>query len=146
MSSTNTNHSVFIQNIDETPINLEGILPAPLDILLGITYTFASKARFVAELPITSKLTQPMGLLHGGVSVALAESVGSFASNLHAQPGTAYVGQEINANHLKPGFVGDTLIATAVPVYLAYTTQVCLFILRFFVSNCETGLIPMLRF
>lgn len=69
---------------------------------LGIQFTDAGPDFLTATMPVNSRIHQPMGLLHGGASVALAESVGSAASMLYADPETQEVrGIEISANHLK---------------------------------------------
>ncbi len=70
--------------------------------LLDIRYTSIGDDELVATMPVNSKVHQPMGLLHGGASVALAESVGSTASHLFIDT-TKYEirGIEISANHLK---------------------------------------------
>lgn len=76
---------------------------------LGIEFVAIDNDSLTARMPVDHRTTQPFGLLHGGASVALAESVGSFAAflSLH-DPGKTTVGLEINANHLRPvtsGFV-----------------------------------------
>ena len=69
---------------------------------LNITYTDAGEGFLVATMPVTPAVHQPIGLLHGGASVALAESVGSAASMLFLNPEVSEVrGIEISANHLK---------------------------------------------
>lgn len=69
---------------------------------LNITYTDAGEDFLVATMPVTPAVHQPIGLLHGGASVALAESVGSAASMLFLNPEVSEVrGIEISANHLK---------------------------------------------
>ena len=69
---------------------------------LNITYTDAGEDFLVATMPVTPAVHQPMGLLHGGASVALAESVGSAASMIFINPEVSEVrGIEIAANHLK---------------------------------------------
>ena len=69
---------------------------------LEIKFTDAGKDFLVAQMPVNSRIHQPMGLLHGGASVALAESVGSAASMLYVNPDEAEVrGIEISANHLR---------------------------------------------
>ena len=69
---------------------------------LNITYTDAGEDFLVATMPVTPAVHQPMGLLHGGASVALAESVGSAASMLFVNSDVSEVrGIEISANHLK---------------------------------------------
>ena len=73
-----------------------------LILTLNITYTDAGEDFLVATMPVTPAVHQPIGLLHGGASVALAESVGSAASMLFLNPEVSEVrGIEISANHLK---------------------------------------------
>mgnify|MGYP003392492287 FL=1 len=69
---------------------------------LNIKYTDAGEDFLVATMPVNSSVHQPMGLLHGGASVALAESVGSAASMLFVNSELSEIrGIEISANHLK---------------------------------------------
>ncbi len=69
---------------------------------LNIEYIDAGEDFLVAKMPVNSRVHQPMGLLHGGASVALAESVGSAASHLFINPKEQEIrGIEIAANHLK---------------------------------------------
>lgn len=76
---------------------------------LGIEFTDVAQDSLTARMPVDHRTRQPMGLLHGGASVALAESLGSVASYLLVDSQKyACVGLEINANHLKgvrEGFV-----------------------------------------
>jgi 1,4-dihydroxy-2-naphthoyl-CoA hydrolase len=67
---------------------------------MGIELLYASADRVVGTMP-TEGNTQPYGLLHGGASVVLAETLGSVAAGLHAGPGRAAVGIDINATHHK---------------------------------------------
>jgi 1,4-dihydroxy-2-naphthoyl-CoA hydrolase len=69
---------------------------------LGIELTDFGKDFLCGKMPVDHRTHQPMGLLHGGASVALAETLGSIAANLHVDPKTkACVGLEINANHIR---------------------------------------------
>ena len=69
---------------------------------LEIEYIDAGEGFLVAKMPVNSRVHQPMGLLHGGATVALAESVGSAASIMFINPEKQEVrGIEISANHLK---------------------------------------------
>lgn len=69
---------------------------------LNIKYTDAGEDFLVATMPVNPSVHQPMGLLHGGASVALAESVGSAASMIYVNSEVSEVrGIEISANHLK---------------------------------------------
>jgi len=77
-----------------------------------------------ATMPVDHRTVQTMGILHGGASVALAETVGSTAANLCLDPTKqACVGQDINANHLRPVASG-LVTATARPVHIGTRSQV----------------------
>ncbi|MFZ4862213.1 hotdog fold thioesterase [Sphingobacterium sp. Mn56C] len=77
-----------------------------------------------ATMPITNNVRQPFGILHGGASVVLAESIGSVASNLIVDPDKYYgVGLDINANHVKSATEG-LLTATCLPLHIGKTTHV----------------------
>jgi uncharacterized protein (TIGR00369 family) len=78
---------------------------------MGIQFTEATLERVVATMPVEGN-TQPYGILHGGASVVLAESVGSMLSVLYAGAGRAAVGMTINAIHHRPASSG-TVTATA---------------------------------
>src|SRR5690606_10016133 len=68
---------------------------------------------------------QPMRMLHGGASVALAETIGSVAANLaNHDPARHFVGQEINANHLRPVPEGETVTGVARPGHIGRSSQV----------------------
>jgi len=91
---------------------------------LDIDVTEATKDRVVATMPVTPKVHQPFGLLHGGASVALAETVASLGGFMNCDPATqAAVGLEINANHLR-GKKDGMLTAVATPVHKGRTTHV----------------------
>ena len=81
------------------------------------------KDRVVARMPVTPKVHQPFGLLHGGASVALAETVASIGGLMNVDKGEAVVGLEINANHLRAVRDG-VLTAVATPVHIGRRTQV----------------------
>ena len=81
------------------------------------------KDRVVARMPVTPKVHQPFGLLHGGASVALAETVASIGGLMNAGKGEAVVGLEINANHLRAVRDG-VLTAVATPVHIGRRTHV----------------------
>lgn len=91
---------------------------------LGIELVELSKERVVARMPVEKKVHQPFGLLHGGASVALAETVASIGAWLHVgERGKAAVGLEINANHLR-GKRDGVVTATATPLHLGRGTHV----------------------
>lgn len=74
---------------------------------LGIVYSEIGKDFIAGKMPVDERTKQPMGLLHGGASVVLAESLGSIASNFCIDQTKQYcVGLEINANHIKSATEG----------------------------------------
>ena len=89
---------------------------------LGIVFTELGDGYLRATMPVDARTRQPYGLLHGGASVALAETLGSSAGALLAG-GSAVVGLEINANHLRAVRQG-TVTGTARPLHLGRSTQV----------------------
>jgi 1,4-dihydroxy-2-naphthoyl-CoA hydrolase len=92
---------------------------------LGIVFTEAGPDFLRATLPVTERTVQPFGLLHGGASVALAESLGSVASMCCVDTERYMcVGQEINANHLRGVPLGSTVTATARPFHLGARSHV----------------------
>jgi 1,4-dihydroxy-2-naphthoyl-CoA hydrolase len=76
-----------------------------------------------ARVPVDSRTVQPYGLLHGGVSVVLAETLGSIGAMAAAPVGHRAVGLDINANHLR-GVSSGWVTGTARPVHIGRTTQV----------------------
>ena len=85
-----------------------------LDRKMGIEIIEASPERLVGTMPVDGN-TQPLGLLHGGANVVLAESLGSIGTQLHAGPDRRIVGVDINATHHKSATSGIvTGVATAV--------------------------------
>ncbi len=92
--------------------------------ILGIEFVEIGEDYLVARMPVDSRTKQPLGLLHGGASMALSETVGSVAGALMLDPTDQYlVGLEINGNHLRSardGFV----YGTARPFHCGKTTHV----------------------
>src|SRR5690606_6729585 len=94
-----------------------------LDVL-GIEVLELTPERVVATMPVDERTRQPFGVLHGGASVALAETVVSLGAwAIVRDSGRQAFGLEINANHLRPKTEGRVR-ATATPVHLGRTTQV----------------------
>jgi 1,4-dihydroxy-2-naphthoyl-CoA hydrolase len=91
---------------------------------LGIVFTAIGDDFIEATMPVDSRTKQPIGLLHGGANVVLAETLGSIAASLTInKEKQAVVGLEINANHLKS--VREGLVkGTAKPIHLGKSTQV----------------------
>ena len=90
---------------------------------LGIEFLEVGDDFITARVPIDHRTIQPYGLLHGGVSVVLAETLGSCGAAYAAPAGYRAVGLDINANHLK-GATSGWVTGTAQPVHIGRTTQV----------------------
>lgn len=91
---------------------------------LGIEFTGIGDDFLEATMPVDHRTIQPMGLLHGGANVALAETLGSLAASLTVdQEKQTVVGLEINANHLKSVRSGKVKGITR-PIHLGTSTQV----------------------
>ncbi|PCK30813.1 PaaI family thioesterase [Pseudoalteromonas piscicida] len=91
---------------------------------LGIEISEVGDDYLVATMPAIPQHHNPMGMIHGGANVALAETVASYAANFVVDTERFYcVGQEINANHLKASRTG-TLTATTRPVHLGKRSSV----------------------
>ena len=90
---------------------------------LGMEFLEVGDDFISARVPVDSRTKQPYGLLHGGVSVVLAETLGSCGAAFSVPEGYRAVGLDINANHLK-GATSGWVTGTARPVHIGRTTQV----------------------
>jgi 1,4-dihydroxy-2-naphthoyl-CoA hydrolase len=90
---------------------------------LGIRVTEIGDDYVKATMPVNDRTRQPLGLLHGGASVALAESVGSLGARMTLEPGFACVGMEINANHIRSVRQG-IVTGIAKPIHRGLSTQI----------------------
>ena len=90
---------------------------------LGIEFTELESERVVATMPVDGRHVQPLGFLHGGISVTFAESVATVGAWLNCPEGKIAFGSEINASHLRPKREG-TLTAVGAPVQIGRTNQV----------------------
>lgn len=108
----------------ETDLNhLNRINKDTLIALLGIKYTKIGDNFLQGTMPVDSRTQQPFGLLHGGASVVLAETLGSVAANLAVPNNKVCVGLEVNANHIRPIKKG-IVTGTATAVHIGYSTQI----------------------
>ncbi len=93
--------------------------------VLDIDFSAIGEDYLDLSMPVSSKTLQNAGILHGGVSVVLAETACSVGASLTVDPAKQYVvGQEINANHIRPGIPGDVITARATPVSRGRRSQV----------------------
>lgn len=108
---------------------------------LGIVITQVGEGFIEATMPVDERTRQPFGLLHGGASVALAETLGSIAAHITLEDTNKYcVGLEINANHLRS--VRDGLVTgIARPLHIGQRTQVW----EIKITNAENQLVCVSR-
>ncbi|MCW8086704.1 PaaI family thioesterase [Sabulicella glaciei] len=92
--------------------------------LLGIRITEVGPDWIEGEMPVDGRHVQPFGILHGGVSVVLTETLGSLASVMCCDPGFGAVGLEVNANHLRPVPKGGTVRGRCTPVRIGRSVHV----------------------
>lgn len=91
---------------------------------LGIQYTFASAERVEATMPVDHRTRQPFGILHGGATLALAETVAGLGSMIACQPDEFVVGMQVSGNHVSSAYEGDTVRAVCTPVHLGRSSHV----------------------
>ncbi len=104
--------------------DLSGVTPDTMGQHLGMEFVDVGPASLKMRMPVDNRTHQPYGLLHGGASCALAETVGSVASFLVIDSTKQVcVGLEINANHVR-GVRSGFVTATATPLHLGATTHV----------------------
>lgn len=113
--------AIWYQKVDLAELNKPG---EHINSLLDIRFEDHGDDWISASMPVDARTHQPYGILHGGASVVLAESLGSTASYLCIDNGRFYcVGLEVNANHLKAVRSGRVM-ALARPIHLGRTTHV----------------------
>ena len=107
----------------------------PLDLLnerarhalmgnLGIQYTYASDERVEATMPVDYRTRQPFGILHGGATLALAETVAGLGSMIICESDEIVVGMQVSGNHISSAHEGDTVRAVATIVHKGRSSHV----------------------
>ena len=107
----------------------------PLDLLnaqarhalmgnLGIQYTYADQDRVEATMPVDHRTRQPFGILHGGATLALAETVAGLGSMILCQPDEMVVGMQVSGNHISSALEGDTVRAVGTIVHKGRSSHV----------------------
>jgi uncharacterized protein (TIGR00369 family) len=115
-----------ILSIWQKPISVDILTGIHIDTAvstLGIEFLEVGDDSITARVPVDTRTRQPYGLLHGGVSVVLAETLGSCGAAYSTPEGFRAVGLDINANHIK-GPTSGWVTGTARPVHIGRTTQV----------------------
>lgn len=113
--------SIWKRQLSLTELNAMG--EKSMVALLGITFTRIDEACLEAEMPVDERTHQPFGLLHGGASVTLAETLGSMAGFLTTSEGQCVVGTEISASHHRAVASGKVR-GVCKPLHLGKTSQV----------------------
>jgi 1,4-dihydroxy-2-naphthoyl-CoA hydrolase len=92
---------------------------------LGIEFEHVAKDKLIATMPVNENSVQPFGILHGGASVALAETLCSVGGWFQLEEdNTSVVGLEINANHIRSVKLGGQVTGTAQPIHIGRKIQV----------------------
>ena len=91
---------------------------------LGIQYTYASDDRVEATMPVDERTRQPFGILHGGATLALAETVAGLGSMILCQSDEIIVGMQVSGNHISSAHEGDTVRAVATIVHKGRSSHV----------------------
>jgi len=113
-------------SIWQTPLSIDTLKEVSANTAvshLGIEFLEVGDDFLSARVPVNRQTCQPYGLLHGGVSVVLAETLGSCGAAFACTPGAKVVGLDINANHLR-GVSSGWVTGTARAVHVGRTTQV----------------------
>ena len=91
---------------------------------LGIQYTYADEDRVEATMPVDHRTRQPFGILHGGATLALAETVAGLGSMILCQPDEIVVGMQVSGNHISSAHEGDTVRAVGTVVHKGRSSHV----------------------
>ena len=91
---------------------------------LGIQYTYVSQDRVEATMPVDHRTRQPFGILHGGATLALAETVAGLGSMILCKPDEIVVGMQVSGNHISSAHEGDTVRAVATIVHKGRSSHV----------------------
>ena len=91
---------------------------------LGIQYTYVSQDRVEATMPVDHRTRQPFGILHGGATLALAETVAGLGSMILCQPDEFVVGMQVSGNHISSAHEGDTVRAVGTIVHKGRSSHV----------------------
>ena len=117
----------IVSEVQMTEIPIDALNLQSKDTLmgnLGIQYTFASPDRVEATMPVDHRNRQPFGILHGGATLALAETVAGLGSLVACKPDETVVGMQVSGNHVSSAHEGDTVRAVCTPVHLGRSSHV----------------------
>ena len=117
----------FLAEVRESEIPLDALNAQAQTTLmgnLGIQYTYASHERIEATMPVDHRTRQPFGILHGGATLALAETVAGLGSMVICNPDEFVVGMQVSGNHISSAHEGDTVRAVATIVHKGRSSHV----------------------
>ncbi len=117
----------FIEQMQQTAAPIEDLNRQSQSTLmgnLGISYTYVSPERVEATMPVDHRTRQPFGILHGGATLALAETVAGLGSMMLAKPDETIVGMQVSGNHISSAHEGDSVRAVATVVHAGRSSHV----------------------
>lgn len=115
--------AIWFESIHDLAV-INALRKDTLAAALGMEFVAIGEDSLTCTMPVNANTKQPMGMLHGGASAALAETVGSVASMLCIDTNKYYsVGLDINCNHIR-GVKSGIVTATATPFHIGKTTHV----------------------
>lgn len=120
---SNRGYQMEFRRKDTNIVELNSLSENTIMNTLGIRITKAEDNLIEGEMPVDPRTHQVFGILHGGASVVLAETLGSIGAQLYAPEGYQCVGLDINANHIRAVRTGKVL-GKAAPLHVGRTTQV----------------------
>lgn len=91
---------------------------------LGIQYTYADESRIEATMPVDHRTRQPFGILHGGATLALAETIAGLGSMILCRPDEIAVGMQVSGNHISSAHEGDTVRAVGTIIHKGHSSHV----------------------
>ena len=91
---------------------------------LGIQYTYAAEGRIEATMPVDERTRQPFGILHGGATLALAETIAGLGSMVVVEPDEFVVGMQVSGNHISSAHEGDMVRAVATLIHRGRSSHI----------------------
>ena len=119
--------NTIISEIQQTELPLEKLNESGKHGLmgnLGIQFTYASKDRIEATMPVDERTRQPFGILHGGATLALAETIAGLGSMMLCKPDENMVGMQVSGNHVSSAHEGDTVRAIGTIIHKGRSSHV----------------------
>lgn len=117
----------ILSRVSVSDINLEVLNERGKHALmgnLGIQYTYADEGRIEATMPVDERTRQPFGILHGGATLALAETIAGLGSMVIVEPDEIVVGMQVSGNHISSAHEGDTVRAVATIIHRGRSSHV----------------------